>query len=147
MYNAKHRYAYTIVACLILISGLLLIFLSGFFKNTLLVSSMQNTASALIIAGIFGLVNEYFLKDKLVELILEKLHLKESIDKTGIEALFYNISEIQYKDFIRKANKHIDIVHVYGRTWTNTNLDELTDKYLRSNCDIRVILTSPDSVF
>jgi hypothetical protein len=147
MSNSKQKYAYTIVACGIIILGLVLIVLSGFSTNSLIVSSMQNTASALIIAGIFSLVNEYFLKDKLVELILEKLHLKESINKTGIEALFYNISEIQYKDYIRKTNKHIDIIHVYGRTWTNTNLDDLTDKFLNSNCNIRVILTSPDSVF
>jgi hypothetical protein len=108
---------------------------------------IRNIASAILITGIFSLLNQYFLKDKLVELILNKLNLKQDIDRAGIESLFSGIDDIDYRYFFKKAKKNIDILHIYGRTWTNNNIDEITNKYLNSNCNIRVILLSPNSLF
>lgn len=151
MGSSKQNYKqmYTIIALGTATVGLILIVMSNLINSGFIATSLQNVASALIIAGIFSLVNEYMLKDKLVELVLDKIHLKESIDKTGIVSILYNISDINYKTFIKGSTKKIDIVHVYGRTWTSNNLDDLREKYLSSsfNVEIRVILVSPDSPF
>lgn len=134
------------IFALIVIGGLFIVF-SEMINNDFWSSVCNNIASALFITGVFGLINEYFLKDKLVELILSKLSLKESIDNTGIEMVFSNISEIDYNFFFKRAKKNIDIFHVYGRTWTNNHIDEIKEKLLQSNCRIRVIILSPDSEF
>jgi hypothetical protein len=107
----------------------------------------ENIGTAFFFTGIFGLVQEFILKDKLVDVILSKLKLKEDIDRTGIESVFFGISDIDYGFFLKKAKKNIDIVHIYGRTWTNSNIDEIEDRLMNSNCRIRVVLLSPDSLF
>lgn len=113
--------------------------------STFWTSTLNNIASALIITGVFSIINEYLLKDKLVELILSKLKLRETIDKTGITEIFSNINDIDYGYLIKHSKKSIDVLHIYARTWTNNNFDELRDKILRSNVRIRVVLLSPES--
>lgn len=131
----------------LIIVGMFFVLLSVWTDNLFWQAILSNIASALFITGIFSLINEYLLKDSLVELILSKLRLKESIEKTGVEMVFSNLAEIDYDYFLKKGKSNIDIYHIYGRTWTNNHRDELREKLLRSNCKIRVLLLSPDSMF
>jgi hypothetical protein len=127
--------------------GLLLLVISQIIPNNFFKNLAEDVASALFISGAFGLISELILKDKMVSLILEKLNLKEQIDKTGVVSFHKNIDGIDFKYYFKSANKNIDIVHVYGRTWTTTHFNQLKDKLRNSNCKIRVILVHPESKF
>lgn len=83
----------------------------------------------------------------MVNLILEKLKLKEEIDKTGIVSFHKSTDIIDYKYYFNSSKKNIDIFHVYGRTWTHSNFNLLQNKIKNSNCKIRVILVNPESKF
>lgn len=108
---------------------------------------LENIGIAFFFTGIFGLVQEFILKNTLVELIISKLKLKEDIERTGVESVYPDLTELNYRPLLSKATKHLDIYHVYGQTWTNTYIDTIEDRLLYSNCKIRVILVSPDSKF
>jgi hypothetical protein len=132
---------------ILLLLGVGFILASQYITNEFLKASCSNIASAIIVAGIFSAVNEKIVKDNLIELILSKIKLKQEIDATGIEEVFTDISDVDYRYYLKGAKKNIDILHVYGRTWTTNNLDDIKDKLLNSNCDIRVILVDPESPF
>lgn len=145
--NKAYKSKHFSIALIFVIAGLLSFFVTEKVSSEYFKSVISNIGSAVFISGIFSLIDQYILKIDLVELILEKLKLKQSIDTTGIEEVFFGIGDIDYSYYLKKASKNIDIVHIYGRSWTNANVDELTEKYLNSNCNIRVILLSPDSLF
>ncbi|MBN8199178.1 hypothetical protein ACFWGC_29550 [Cytobacillus pseudoceanisediminis] len=131
---------------LLLGGGLAVLSLTQFLEmNNFWNATLSNVASALIITGVFSIINEYLLREKLVELILSKLKLRESIDKTGIIEVFSDINDIDYRFLIKNSKKKIDILHIYARTWTNHNYEELKEKVQRSNVDIRIILLCPES--
>jgi len=127
--------------------GLGLVLISQKTTNEFWKATWSNLASAIMVAGIFSAVNEKLMKDKLVELILSKIKLKDRIDKTGIEEVYTDIRDIDYRYYLKDAKNFIDIIHVYGRTWTTNNLDEIREKLFYSNCQIRIILVSPESIF
>lgn len=127
--------------------GFIFIFISQVVTNEFWKASFSNVASAIIVAGIFAAFNEKIMKGELIETILAKIQLKQQIHDTGIEEIFADISNIDYRAYIKSAKKNIDIIHVYGRTWTTSNLDEIEEKLLNSNCQIRVVLVDPESKF
>lgn len=131
----------------LILGGFVFILLSQIATIEFWKASFSNIASAILVAGILTAIDEKLIKDNLVELILDKLNLKRGIDQTGIEEVFTDISEIDYKYYFKYAKRSIDIIHVYGRTWTSNNEDEIKDKLLNSNCNIRVIIASPESPF
>ncbi|AAK79873.1 membrane protein [Clostridium acetobutylicum EA 2018] len=127
--------------------GIILFLLANVIKNSFFNGVINNIASAVLISGIFSLIDNYLLKDSLVSLILDKVHIKEQIDETGLESMMPGIADINYKYYIKEAQNNIDIVHIYGRTWTSTNIEEVTDRLLNSDCCVRVVLVHPDSLF
>lgn len=145
--NYKLRFIGALFFIVILGFILLLIGQSEKIASEFWKSVFSNVALALFISGILGLINEYILKDSLIEIILSKINLKQSIDRTGIEHVYTNIKEVDYDYYFSKSKSKIDIVHVYGQTWTNTHLDEIKSRLLNSNCKIRVVLLSPNSEF
>lgn len=110
-------------------------------------SILSNIGSALLISGVFTGFNEYFMKDKLVDMIFRKLKLKEDIQRTGIDETNLDISSIDYGYYIKNAKNNIDVFHTYGETWTKNNHDNFVNVLLNSNCKVRVFLMSPDSKF
>ncbi|MDM8129344.1 hypothetical protein QUV80_12855, partial [Paraclostridium benzoelyticum] len=147
MKKEKFRDKNIIVVLFLAIVGLVALFLSecmnvGFWKNI-----VNQVSLAILISGILGIINEYILKETLVELILDKLRIKSEVDTTGLEEILAGITEINYKNYFKKAKKHVDIVHIYGRTWTNNNIDEIMDRIMASNCKVRVVLVDPESPF
>ncbi|MBJ8095570.1 hypothetical protein [Bacillus cereus] len=143
--NLKLRFWLGIAGFIIL--GLILLIISQFISNNFFKNLVDDVASALLIAGTVGFISEVTLKDKMVSLILEKLQLKEQIDKTGVVSFTKDIGDIDFRFYFKAAKKQIDIVHIYGRTWTHTNLTQIKDKLRNSNCKIRVILLHPESDF
>ncbi|MBZ0312753.1 hypothetical protein AB2T96_11145 [Clostridium butyricum] len=131
----------------LLIIGFVFVILSQTITNSFWQATCSNCASAIIVAGIFSIISETITKEQLIDTILTRMNLKKEIDETGIEDVFTDISDVDYRYYFKSAKKNIDIVHVYGRTWTTNNMDEIKDRYLNSNCDIRVVLVSPQSPF
>lgn len=135
------------VATLIVL-GIACLYLSGYInEGSRWKDIVNNLGTAFFFTGVFGIVQEYILKDKLVEVILSKINLKEDVDRTGIERIYYGISDIDYGYYFKRAQNNIDIVHVYGRTWTSTYIDEIEERLASSKCKIRVVLLDPDSLF
>lgn len=144
----NYRVRFWISVIVLFAIGIIFLFLSELVDNeNIWKDVLENIGTAFFFTGIFGLIQEYILKDKLVDVILSKLRLKEDIDRTGIEKVFFGISDIDYRYYFKKAVKNIDILHIYGRTWTNNHIDEIEERLLNSNCKIRIILLSPDSPF
>lgn len=131
-----------------IIGGLLVLILSqAFIKSNFWQNIADDIAGALFMSGALGLVNDLILKDKMIALIIEKLKVKEEIDKTGILSFYKSSDAIKYKTFFDNSKRNIDIFHVYGRTWTNNNHNSIKNKIRNSNCKIRVILVNPNSKF
>ncbi|GEM_PF-1060666 len=141
------QWSFWFLICILLLLGVGFILASQYITNEFLKTSCSNIASAIIVAGIFSAVNEKIIKDNLIELILSKIKLKQEIDETGIEEVFTDISDVDYRYYLKAAKRNIDILHVYGRTWTTNNIDIIQDKLVASNCNIRVILVDPESPF
>ncbi|GAA0115717.1 hypothetical protein [Clostridium senegalense] len=145
--NRNFKNSHIIVILILAISGIMLLLISEFITNNICKSLINEIGSAIVISGILGIIDEYVLKESLVELILNKMKIKEEVDRTGLEELLSGISEINYRYYFKDAKRNIDIVHIYGRTWTNNNIDEITERVLKSNCKVRVILVDPNSKF
>lgn len=143
IYNLKYYFA---IAGLI-IFGFILLTISDMLSEGFLKSAVSNVASGVLFSGIFSFINEKITKDSLIELILDKMNLKQDIERTGIEEVHTDIAKIDYSYYIKNSKKNIDIVHIYGRTWTNTCMDEIKERLANSNCKIRVVLVSPDSKY
>lgn len=145
------RDGFTISSLVLFITGLLFIFGSEYFlednQSNILWNGIRSLGIAIIIASIFDVINNFYLKDKMVDLILEKMQIKETIHNTGISEIVSDLSDLDYRHYIRNSRESIDIYHVYGRTWTNNNSEAIKNKVLHSNCKIRVVLLSPDSKF
>lgn len=138
---------YIIVALVLALLGIALLWISESFFDGVLKSIFSQVALAILISVITGVINEYILKDSLVDMILEKIKIKDEVNKTGLEEIVPDITKINYNYYFRNAKKNIDIVHIYGRTWTTNHIDEITERVKRSNCKVRVILVDPESLF
>jgi hypothetical protein len=143
----NYRFRFWVSISLLIILGLILLVVSEFIDNKFAENVISDIAAALFISGVIGLINEFLLKDKLVELILSKINLKAHIDKTGVRSIHSTLNDIDFAYYIKNSTKSIDIHHIYARTWTTNLHDELLERIRRSNCKIRVVLLAPDSKF
>ena len=83
----------------------------------------------------------------MIDMVIEKVNLDNSIDETGLMEVGINIGNIHYQEFFFYSNSNIDILHVYARTWTNTNYEFIKDTVLNKKCRLRVILLNTESLF
>ncbi|WP_409068861.1 hypothetical protein ACFLKC_14095 [Clostridium caseinilyticum] len=123
--NIKNRHfksQHIIVALSLALLGIILFVVSEIIKNSIISNVIGEIASAVLISGILGVIDAYLLKESLIELILDKIKVKEEVNRTGLEELVPGITEINYKYYFKHAKKNIDIVHIYGNTWTNNNI-------------------------
>lgn len=144
VYLQKH----IIAICGMVISGVTSIFFSiNIQDNTNLSNALSNIGSVLLISGIYTILDTYFLKNDLIDLIIEKVSLDKNVDNTGLIEIGNNLSDINYKDYFTKAKKEIDIMHIYGRTWTANNIDYIKSCIYDRRCKLRIILLDPTSKF
>ncbi|WP_407407280.1 hypothetical protein [Enterocloster sp.] len=108
---------------------------------------LQNIGSVLLISGIYTILDNMFLKESLVELVVKKVKLDKEIDDTGLIQIDSTLTNIDYKSYIEGSNKNIDIVHNYGRTWTTNNFDFIKNVIMNKECKVRVALLNPESCF
>jgi hypothetical protein len=131
----------------IIILGLLCILAATRVKSVTISNYASNIGSILLISGIYNLIDSYFLKRDLIDLVIEKVRLDKKVDDTGLVEIGNNLSEINYKDYFCNAKENIDILHIYGRTWTSNNLDFIKNRILDGKCRLRVIIMNPESKF
>jgi len=147
MKNKNFQTKYVAVALGLLSMGLICLFAAEYISSRVWGNVVSEIGSAILISGILGIIDEYVLKESLVELILNKMNIKDTLNNTGLEELVSGITEINYKYYFKNAKNCIDIVHIYGQTWTNNNIDEITERVVNGNCKVRVILVDPGSEF
>lgn len=130
---------HVIVALIIAVVGILGMWLGN--------DLIENIGSVLLVSGIYTIIDTMFLKQSLVDLVIQKVALDKEIDDSGLIKLDSTLTNIRYKEFIECAKSNIDIVHNYGRTWTTNNYDFIKECVLNKECSIRVILLNPESEF
>lgn len=104
----------------------------------------DDTASALFITGLFGLFNEFILKRDQLDMIIDKVNLKKSIDNAGIEDIVLGWQGIPYNKLFSETKKNIDVVNAYGQTWLKYYREKLLKVLKETNTNIRVILLDPN---
>lgn len=129
-----------------LLFGVGLLYIGTKLSSQVIQEILNNIASLFIIAGVYNVISEYFLKKKYLELILSKVKLSNKISDCGLTDIILNINEIQYNDFFNAATQKIDIVHVYAKTWTNNNLEAIKNQLIKhTNVELNLLLLAPDS--
>ena len=108
---------------------------------------VKNIGSVLLVSGVYTVFDSMFLKQSLLDLIIQKVKLDKDIDSTGLVTIDATLTNIDYKSYIENIHKEMDIVHNYGRTWTTNNYDFIKDAVLNKECKIRVVLLNPASPF
>lgn len=131
---------------LFLLLGVVLLYISTFELDEVAKGIISNVASIFIVAGVYNIISEHFLKKKYIEIIIEKMNLPHKIAQYGLADIILNINEIKYNDFFGDAKNCIDIVHVYGETWTNNNLESIKIQMKKhKNISLNILLLAPDS--
>lgn len=108
---------------------------------------VESIGSIFLISGVYSIVESYYLKKAMIDMVIEKVKLDKDIDESGLTEIGSNIGDIRYQEYFKNANANIDIVHVYARTWTNTNYDFIKETVFNKKCKLRVVLLNPDSLF
>lgn len=65
----------------------------------------------------------------------------------GVKEIYTNVNNINYNKLINSSKNNIDIVHIHGMTWTNSNRATLKNKLKEPNVTIRVVLLDIDELF
>lgn len=157
--NRKHRdYIPKLIICSLIffILGLACFYVGGsdflkqLIKDEQLIVTWKNIfcsiGSVLIISGIYNVIYEYSIRKSMLNIIREELEIKEYITKTGVTHIKLQLSDIPYKELFQDVRSEIDIVHSYGNSWSEANVDYIRDTLKnKRNITIRVILLSPQS--
>ena len=139
MDNKNFKHIHLIVALIVAIVGLLLMIVPC--------DIVSDIGSVMLVSGVYTVVDSFLLKKSLVDLVVQKVKLDKDIDSCGVTELGTTLSDIEYKELIPSAEKNIDIIHNYGRTWTTNNFDFIKKVVMEKNCDIRIVLLNPNSLF
>ena len=114
-------------------------------------SLINNVGSVLLVSGIYTIIDNMYLKKSLIELVIQlviqKVSLDKEIDDTGLIKIDSILTNIDYKEQFENAKTNIDIVHNYARTWTTNNFDFIKQTVLNNECQLRVVLLNPESPF
>ena len=139
MKNSKFFSAHVIVALALAIIGIILMWKGNSLCN--------NIGSVLLVSGIYTISDNMFLKDSLVDLVIQKVKLDKNIDNAGLVKVGTTLSDINYQELLESSKNNIDIVHNYARTWTTNNYDFVKETVTKKKCQLRVVLLNPESPF
>lgn len=129
------------------ILGAILFVLAFNIEDGVWINILNSIGAVLIVSGIYNVIYEYILKSKLINLIIDKVKLKKSIDELGIDNIFLISDDVPYRDYIKETKESIVIVHAYGLKWTTNYIENITDLCLQRCLDIKVVLLSVKSDF
>ena len=130
----------------VIIGGVLFVVASK-FESVVLLNFFNSVGAVLIVSGVYNVIYEYILKSKLINLIVEKVKLKNSIDKVGIDDIMLRSDDVPYRELIGETTSTMIIVHAYGATWTRNYIEIIKQQCLQRSLNITVILLSTKSEF
>ncbi|GAA0118900.1 hypothetical protein UT300017_11640 [Clostridium sp. CTA-17] len=140
--NLKHW----IVILLMLVISLLLLFFSENLNSAISKNMISNIASAILISGIIGVFDKVFMAQSFIESICQRVDLKNDIDKLKIINITTDANnKINYKEYINKSKKSIDIIHIRGEHWTNDNIEYILDNISKKATTVRILLLDPEA--
>lgn len=124
----------------ILIGGGLLLICTFMMTDSLLKIFLQTIASYIIVSCLLDILKKYATDEELIKDISEGINSEIDAMKLGIKKIdINNEKELTPEKIIKSAKKSIDILHVYGYTWTRDNEMILTEA-LKNNIQMRVII-------
>lgn len=132
---------------LFVIMGIVLFAFANVINNAVVVNSLNSIGGVLIVSGVYNVVYEYILKSKLINLIIEKVNLKNSIDEVGVEDIVLRSDDVPYRELIAKTRSMMVIVHAYGATWTRNHIEIIKQQCLQRSLEVLVVLLSTESEF
>ena len=121
--------------------------LAGEIEDSIWINILNSMGSVLIVSGVYNVVYEYILKSKLISLIIQKVKLKNSINKSGIIDVMFRSDDVPYKELIKETTSTIVVVHAYGSTWTRNYIEIIKEVGLQKKLNITVALLSVNSKF
>lgn len=139
MNNKNFKYLHLIVALGIALVGIVFMIIPCDIVNDI--------GSIMLVSGVYTIIDNFFLKKSLIDLVIQKVKLDEKIDSCGVVELGSTLTNIEYRELIEKAESNIDIIHNYGRTWTTNNYDFVKKSVMEKSCNVRVALLNPESQF
>lgn len=102
---------------------------------------IQTMASYIIVSCLLDILKKYAGDEELISDISEGINSEIDAMKLGIKRIDINNEKVlSVERIIKSAKKRIDILHVYGYTWTRDNETILTDA-LKKNIKVRVIIS------
>lgn len=116
-------------------------------ESVVLLNFFNSVGAVLIVSGVYNVIYEYILKSKLINLIVEKVRLKNSIDEVGIDEIMLRSDNVPYRELIEETTSTMTIVHAYGATWTRNYIEIIKQQCLQRKLDITVVLLSTSSKF
>lgn len=135
---------WAIIFGLVIISFVL--FVSANYANEFWKGIINTIASALMISGVLGIIDKVFMSQDLINSMCERVELKKEIDKLGVLNITTDVKhEVDYRIYINKSKRQIDIIHAYAESWTKDHIEYLLDNISENNTSIRVLLVDPNS--
>ncbi|WP_105176701.1 hypothetical protein [Clostridium cagae] len=140
MHNLK-RTVYKYKKCIILLAmGCTVLLITFMMKDNILKIFLQTISSYFIVSCILDILKKYCTDEQLIQDISEGINSEIDAMKFGIKKIDINKENLIISEYIIKlAKKRINIVHVYGYSWTREN-ESLLTYALRNNIEIRLII-------
>lgn len=126
---------------LILIAGSLILFITYNISDNIWKIFLQTISSYIIVSCLLDILKKYATDDELIRDISEGINSEIDAMKLGIKKVDINNEKVLTPErIIKLAKKRIDILHVYGYSWTRDNAVLLTEA-LKNRVKIRVIIS------
>lgn len=143
MWEKVWKYKIIMLSLVAIILSLFVVYLNSKYLNDNIL--VENIAFTVMISFSTGIVSELFLKRDMINCILEKMKLKQNLDDTGLEYISCSFNDIDFHKYIKEARDNIDIIHMYGLTWLNSNFQYVKKYAIENGCKVRVVLLDPES--
>jgi hypothetical protein len=122
------------------VTGGIILFITFKMNDDIYKIFLQTISSYLIVSCILEILNKYFREDNLIKDICDGIDSEIAAMNLGIIKIdISNETMITPEKIIKYAKKRIDILHVYGFTWTRENQVILTEA-LKNKVQVRVII-------
>lgn len=120
------------------IGGILLIF-SLIIKDGIFKIFIGTISSYLIVSSVLDFFNKCNREEELINKVCDCINGESNATKYGVLSISDKDNN-KSTDIINEAKESIDIMHVYGRSWTSNNRANLINSLKNKNIKIRVIL-------
>jgi hypothetical protein len=120
---------YFIVACLLIIAGLVCLVSSSYISEPNLVKMLlDQVASVLVITGLFSLIQKYFTDRNLFKTIREMFKVHESMYETGLAEVYSESQAYNFTDMIEES-KILRIILNDGNRWLTNNIVAMKERF------------------